>query len=87
MELQQVVANSVVQQHGDNLIICLSRPIAESAGFYFGLSVQIMASPGQLVIEPSQKERSLEEMLAQFDPQKHGGEEMIFTLVGKELLS
>lgn len=87
MKPQQMTANSVVQRLGDDLIICLSGPLAELAGFHSGLPVQITAVPGQLVIELTSKKLSLEEMLAKFDPQKHGGEAMSFAWAGKECLS
>lgn len=84
MKAHQTTANSVVQRHGDHFIICLSQSLAESAGFHSGLSVQITACPGKLVIESTAKKLSLEEMLAQFDPKKQSGEAMASTPIGKE---
>lgn len=41
---------------------------------------------GRIIIETSPKKVTLEELLAKFDPVRHGGESMAYAPVGKELL-
>jgi antitoxin MazE len=60
--------------------------MAKEAGVVEGTPVRVTVKPGRIVIE-AEAELSLDEMLAAFDPQKHGGELMADAPVGVEVLS
>jgi hypothetical protein len=49
-------------------------------------AVTITAEPGRIIIESVTTRPSLDDMLAHFDPSRHGGEAMAFPPVGKEVL-
>lgn len=63
-----------IRAWGNGLALRLTKPMARTAGFVEGSSVRVTVQPGRIVIERG--EPTLAEMLAAFDPQKHGGEEM-----------
>lgn len=85
MPRQQAFAGHV-NQWGNGLAIRLGKMVAKTAGVHAGTPVRIVAQPGRIVIEAEQKEATLDEMLAAFDPQRHGGEAMAFAPVGREVL-
>jgi antitoxin MazE len=60
--------------------------MAKEAGVVEGTPVRVTVKPGRIVIE-AETESSLDEMLAAFDPQKHGGELMADAPVGVEVFS
>lgn len=60
---------------GNGLALRLTKPMAKTAGVVEGSPVRVIVKPGRIVIE-SETEPSLEQMLAAFDPSKHGGEAM-----------
>jgi antitoxin MazE len=60
---------------GNGLALRLTKPMAKAAGVVDGTPVRVIVKPGRIVIE-SETELSLEQMLAAFDPVKHGGEVM-----------
>lgn len=60
---------------GNGLALRLTKPMAKTAGVVDGTPVRVIVKPGRIVIE-SDTEPSLEQMLAAFDPVKHGGEVM-----------
>jgi antitoxin MazE len=60
--------------------------MAKEAGVVEGTPVRVTVKPGRIVIE-AEAELSLDEMLAAFDPQKHGGELMADAPVGVEAFS
>lgn len=61
-------------------------PMAKEAGVVEGTPVRVTVKPGRIVIE-AETELSLDEMLAAFDPQKHGGESMADAPLGVEALT
>ena len=71
---------------GNGLALRLTTPMAKSAGVAAGTPVRVTVQPGRIVIE-SDVEPSLEQMLASFDPQKHGGEFMADGARGVEVFS
>jgi antitoxin MazE len=68
---------------GDGLALRLTKPMAETAGVAEGSPVRITVEPGRIVIE-TDVEPTLDQMLAAFDPKKHGGEAMADHSIGKE---
>ena len=80
---QQVVKASV-NQWGNGLAVRLNKALAKHAGVIEGTSVRITAQPGRIVIETADKEPTLAEMLAVFDPKRHSGEAMALGPVGIE---
>ena len=82
---RQIVETSV-NQWGNGLAVRLNKAIAKAAGVADGTSVRIIARPGQIIVETTEKNPTLIEMLAAFDPDKHAGEAMAFKPVGKEIV-
>ena len=68
---------------GNGLAIRLTKPMAKTAGVVDGTPVRVIVKPGRIVIE-AETEPTLEQMLASFDPKKHGGESMAGGAVGAE---
>jgi len=60
---------------GNGLAFRLTKPMAKTAGVTDGTPVRVMVKPGRIIIE-SETEPTLEQMLASFNPKKHGGEVM-----------
>ena len=48
--------------------------------------MRIVAAPGRVIVAAAEREPTLEEMLASFDPKRRGGEAMGFYPVGREAL-
>lgn len=68
---------------GNGLALRLTKPMAKTAGVAEGSPVRVTVKPGRIVIE-TEVEPTLDQMLAAFDPKKHGGEVMADRPVGKE---
>jgi antitoxin MazE len=68
---------------GNGLAFRLTKPMAKVVGVADGSRVRVTVKPGRIVIETA-TEPTLEQMLAAFDPQKHGGEVMADKPVGVE---
>ena len=66
---------SQISAWGNGLALRLTKPMAKAAGVVDGTPVRVIVKPGRIVIE-SETEPSLKQMLAAFDPVKHGGEIM-----------
>lgn len=66
---------SQISAWGNGLALRLTKPMAKAAGVVDGTPVRVTVQPGRIVIE-SETEPDLEQMLAAFDPVKHGGEIM-----------
>lgn len=75
-----------INKWGNGLAVRLSKPIARAACVEADTPVRIVAQPGRIVIETTSKEPTLAEMLAHFDPKRHGGEVLAFEPVGREVL-
>jgi antitoxin MazE len=76
-------AVSQISAWGNGLALRLTKPMAKTAGVAEGSPVRVTVKPGRIVIE-TETEPTLEQMLAAFDPKKHGGEVMAGRAVGKE---
>jgi antitoxin MazE len=74
---------SQVSAWGNGLALRLTKPMAKTAGVTEGSPVRVTVKPGRIVIE-IETEPTLDQMLAAFDPKKHGGEVMGGGAVGKE---
>jgi antitoxin MazE len=68
---------------GNGLALRLTKPMAKAAGVADGTPVRVIVKPGRIVIE-SETEPTLTQMLAAFDPTKHGAEAMADGPVGVE---
>ena len=71
---------------GTSLGLRITKAVAKVAGVEASSQVTITAQPGRIVIESVAKRDTLEDMLARFDPVRHGGEAMAFAPIGKEVL-
>ena len=71
---------------GTSLGLRITKAIARAAGVEANSQVTITAQPGRIVIESVPARPSLEDMLARFDPKRHGGEVMAYAPIGKEVV-
>lgn len=76
-------ATSQISSWGNGLALRITKPMAKTAGVAEGSPVRITVKPGRIVIE-TEIDPTLDQMLAAFDPQKHGGEVMADSAVGME---
>lgn len=75
-----------IRAWGNGLAVRLTKPMAKTAGVAEGSLVRVTVKPGRIVIE-TEVEPTLEQMLAAFDPKKHGGEVMASGAVGVEVFA
>ena len=68
---------------GNGLALRLTKPMAKTAGVADGSPVRVTVKPGRIIVET---EPTLAQMLAAFDPKKHGGEAMAGGAVGVQKL-
>jgi antitoxin MazE len=76
---------ATISAWGNGLALRLTKPMAKAAGVVDGTPVRVSVEPGRIVIE-TQLEPGLDDMLAAFDPARHGGELMAFAPIGAEVL-
>jgi antitoxin component of MazEF toxin-antitoxin module len=69
---------------GNGLGLRLTKTLANVAGVDANSPVRITVEPGRIMVERVPKKASLANMLARFDPRRHGGEAMAFVPMGKE---
>lgn len=74
---------STIASWGNGLAFRLTKPQAKIAGVAEGTKVRVSVEPGRVILE-AEKRPTLEQMLAAFDPVKHGGEAMADGPVGTE---
>lgn len=67
--------DSQISVWGNGLALRLTKPMAKAAGVVEGTRIRVTVKPGRIVID-TEVEPTLEQMLAAFDPEKHGGEVM-----------
>jgi antitoxin MazE len=72
-----------IKARGTALSLRLTKPMAKTAGVAEGTPVRVTVRPGRIVIE-AKLEPTLEQMLAAFDPKRHGGELMAGRAAGVE---
>ena len=82
---QQAIETSI-NTWGNGLALRLNKLIAKTAGMTDGTPVRVIAQPGKITVEAIERKPTLDEMLAAFDKDRHGGEAMAFAPVGKEVL-
>jgi antitoxin MazE len=78
-------ASTRINTWGNGLALRLTKSMAKLAGVADGTRVRVSAKPGRIVIE-TELEPTLEQMLAAFDPKRHGGEVMADAPVGLEVI-
>ena len=74
---------SQISAWGNGLALRITKPMANAAGVTDGTPVRVIVKLGKIVIE-SETEPTLEQMLAAFDPKRHGGEVIADAPVGVE---
>ncbi len=77
---------SQISAWGNGLAFRLTKPMAKTAGVAEGSPVRVTVKPGRIVID-TETAPTLEQMLAAFDPKKHGGEVMAGKAVGVEVFA
>lgn len=77
------ISASQISAWGNGLALRITKPMATTAGVAEGSKVRVTVKPGRIVIE-TESEATLDQMLAAFDPKKHGGEAMEGGAVGVE---
>jgi len=80
------VAEASVQKWGHGLAIRLTQRVAKAGGVQEGTQVVIKAEPGLLVVEAKVRRPGLDELLARFNPDRHGGEAMALPPAGREVI-
>lgn len=74
-----------IKHWGNSLGVRLPAAVAREARLDADQQVRITVEDGRVVITPlAQENLSLEQRLARFDPQRHGGEKMASPAVGAE---
>ncbi|MCK9986107.1 MAG: antitoxin MazE [Azoarcus sp.] len=74
-----------IKYWGNSLGVRLPAAVVREARLNAGQQVRITVEDGRVVITPlAQKNLSLEQRLAGFDPQRHGGEAMARPVLGAE---
>lgn len=84
--MAEVIERTKINQWGNGLALRLNSDVAKALGVEQGTPVSLVVDGGRLVVEKVQRRRTLEEMLAAYDPERHGGEAMAFEPVGREVL-
>ena len=75
-----------IKQWGNNLGVRLPAAVARAAHLYVDQRVRISVEDSSIVIRPVEDaEPTLDQRLARFDPDRHGGEAMQGQAVGAEL--
>ncbi len=80
----EITVDGTINQWGNSLAVRLGKAVSQLAGAENGAPVLVTAKPGEIVIKVGSRKPTLDELLAKFDPKKHGGEEMAFRPVGNE---
>jgi len=81
------MSSSTVQKWGNSLAVRIPSAVARSAGFKIGQPVQVCAHDSGVLVTPTgDVQLSLQQRLALFDPELHGGEAMPTKRIGKEAL-
>lgn len=74
-----------IKQWGNNLGVRLPAAVAREAHLHVDQRVRVSVEDGHIVIHPAEEAAlTLEQRLAQFDPERHGGEAMVSESVGAE---
>lgn len=74
-----------IKQWGNNLGVRLPAAVARAAHLRVNQRVRVAVEKGRVVITPvAPRELTLEQMLASYDPARHGGEVMAVVPLGAE---
>lgn len=74
-----------IKQWGNNLGVRLPAAVASAAHLRVNQRVRVAVEKGRVVITPvAPRELTLEQMLASYDPARHGGEAMAVAPLGAE---
>jgi antitoxin MazE len=74
-----------IKRWGNNLGVRLPAAVARAAHLHADQRVRVSVEEGLIVIRPeTEAVLSLEQRLAQFDPERHGGEAMATRPIGAE---
>lgn len=74
-----------IKQWGNNLGVRLPAAVARAAHLRADQRVRVSVEDGLIVIHPADETSlTLEQRLARFDPERHGGEVMVSEPVGAE---
>lgn len=74
-----------IKQWGNNLGVRLPAAVARAAHLRADQRVRVSVEDGQIVIRPADESAlTLEQRLAQYDPERHGGEAMAVAPIGAE---
>ena len=80
------IATLTVQQWGNSLAVRIPAKVAKSARFKVGQPVEVSAQDSNVLVRPiGEPKLSLEQKLAAFDPDRHGGEVLATGRVGREV--
>jgi antitoxin MazE len=80
-------ATLTLQQWGNSLAVRIPSAVAKSVGFKVGQPVEVSAQDSAVLVTAFGEPRlTLAQKLALFDPERHSGEAMTTTRVGKEVL-
>ena len=83
--MTQVEAVLDLKRWGNNLGVRLPLAVARAAHLHVDQRVKIAVEDGRVVITPMENAPlTLEQRLAQFNPEKHGGEVMVTEPLGAE---
>lgn len=81
------IATLSVQKWGNSLAVRIPAAIARSAHLHLGTLVELDVYDGSIVLKATgHRKLNLNQRLAAFDPQKHGGEAMSVKPIGLEEL-
>lgn len=83
--MAEFVERTKINQWGNGLALRLNSEVAKALGVEQGTPVRLVVEEGRLVVEKVERRRTLDEMLAAYDPQRHGGEDMAFDPAGREI--
>ncbi len=74
-----------IKKWGNSLGVRLPSAVVKAAGLRLDQRVSVRVEDQQVIISPMpENESSLEERLALFDPERHGGEAMVAQAIGAE---
>ena len=74
-----------IKKWGNSLAVRLPSAVVKAAGLRLDQRVSVRVEDQQVIMSPiPENEFTLEERLALFDPERHGGEAMVVQAIGAE---
>jgi antitoxin MazE len=84
---QALKVEQTIQAWGNGLGVRITSPIAKAAHFAQGVPISVeVVKDGVLLRVVGKPKLSLTQKLRAFDAEKHGGEAMVSTPIGKEMI-